>query len=73
MFAHGAGAGMNHPFMQRAAEALEARGIATRRFDFPYMQQRRRVPDRQPVLEACYAKVIAGTREAFPSAREHLF
>src|SRR5439155_26429052 len=39
VFAHGAGAGMHHPFMRRAAEALEARGISAHRFDFPYMQR----------------------------------
>jgi predicted alpha/beta-hydrolase family hydrolase len=45
VFAHGAGAGMNHPFMQRAAQALEGRGIATHRFEFPYMQAKKSRPD----------------------------
>ena len=70
---HGAGAGQRSPFMVAFAHALAALGVDVLTFDFPYMQQRRKVPDRQPVLEACYANVIARTREAIPSAREHLF
>ncbi|HET8713775.1 MAG TPA: alpha/beta family hydrolase [Gemmatimonadales bacterium] len=38
VFAHGAGAGMHHPFMERAAQALGAQGIATHRYEFPYMK-----------------------------------
>jgi predicted alpha/beta-hydrolase family hydrolase len=70
---HGAGAGQRSPFMTTFAQALAALGVDILTFDFPYMQQRRKVPDRQPVLEACYAKMIASAREAIPSAREHLF
>jgi hypothetical protein len=70
---HGAGAGQGSPFMVAFAQALAALGLDVLTFDFPYMQQRRKVPDRQPVLEACYAKVIAKAREAIPTARTHLF
>ena len=38
VFAHGAGAGMTHPFMQACAEGLCARGIATLRYQFPFME-----------------------------------
>jgi predicted alpha/beta-hydrolase family hydrolase len=70
---HGAGAGQRSPFMTAFAQALAALGADILTFDFPYMQQHRKVPDRQPVLETCYAKAIARAREAIPSAREHLF
>jgi predicted alpha/beta-hydrolase family hydrolase len=45
LFAHGAGAGMAHPFMAAVAAELAARGIATLRYQFPYMEQRARRPD----------------------------
>src|SRR5204862_419219 len=65
VFAHGAGAGMNHPFMQRAAEALEARGIATHRFDFPYMQPKKSRPDPPAVAEEAVRQAVA------EAARQH--
>lgn len=49
-FAHGAGAGIHHPFMRATAERLAARGVATLRYQFPYMQLGRRPPDRPSVL-----------------------
>ena len=54
-FAHGAGAGIEHPFMSDMAQRLAGRGIATFRYHFPYMEARalsgrRRPPDRPPVL-----------------------
>jgi predicted alpha/beta-hydrolase family hydrolase len=48
--AHGAGAGMGHPFLAGVAEGLAADGVTTLRFDFPYMQEGRRHPDRPSVL-----------------------
>ncbi len=59
VFAHGAGAGMQHAFMNRMAEALLDAGIATLRFQFPYMERGRKPPDRQPVLVATIARVAA--------------
>src|ERR1700722_17628318 len=41
LFAHGAGAAMDSPFMQRVAEGLAASGVRVIRFEFPYMQRRR--------------------------------
>jgi len=73
ILAHGAGAGQRSPFVVAFAQALAALGVDILTFDFPYMEQRRRVPDRQPVLEACYARAIAHAREVMPSARQHLF
>ncbi|KHL01915.1 alpha/beta hydrolase family protein [Sinomonas humi] len=48
VLAHGAGAGMDHPFMVGFAEALTGLGIATLRFNFAYMEAGKRVPDRAP-------------------------
>jgi len=61
---HGAGAGMSHPFMEAIATALAARGIATLRYQFPYMEAGRRAPDRAPRLVA--------TVRAAVTAAEHL-
>ncbi len=57
VFAHGAGAGMQHVFMNRMAQALLDAGIATLRFQFPYMAQQRKAPDRKPVLVATIARI----------------
>jgi uncharacterized protein len=58
--AHGAGAGQRSPFMSAFAEAMRARGVTTVTFDFPYIQHRRRAPDRPPVLEAAWRAVVEG-------------
>ena len=57
VLAHGAGAGQHHPFMTAMAALLAARGIGVVTFDFPYLHDGRKVPDRAPVLEACFAAV----------------
>lgn len=61
--AHGAGAGMDHPFLIGFSDALNAAGLATMRFNFPYMDQGKRFPDRPP-------KAIAAWREVMASAEE---
>jgi predicted alpha/beta-hydrolase family hydrolase len=61
VLAHGAGAGMHHPFLQRLCEELNGAEIATLRYQFPYMERRRGAPDRPPVLTAT---VAAAAREA---------
>ncbi len=67
VFAHGAGAGMTHPFMAAIAESLDGRGIATLRYQFPYMESGRGAPDRQPVLLATVrAAVAAGLDVGLP-------
>ncbi len=43
--AHGAGAGMTHPFMVAVADGLAARGVATLRYQFPYMERGSKRPD----------------------------
>jgi hypothetical protein len=50
VLAHGAGAGMEHPFMAGAAEGLVRGGVSTMRFNFPYVEEGRRSPDRPPIL-----------------------
>ena len=60
VLAHGAGAGMEHPFMSAAAAGLAERGIATWRYQFPYMERRARRPD-PPAL--CHATVRAAVAE----------
>lgn len=52
VLAHGAGAGMEHPFMDAIARRLADRGIATFRYRFPYMEAGRKRPDRAPILQA---------------------
>jgi uncharacterized protein len=65
VLAHGAGAGMRHPFMQALATELAAVNVATLRFQFPYMEQQRKIPDRPPVLTAT---IVAAVRTAFDAA-----
>ena len=61
VLAHGAGAGMDHPFMRAAADELCALGIATLRYQFPYMERRAHRPDPPPL---CHATVRAALAEA---------
>lgn len=61
VLAHGAGAGQHHPFMTAVASLLAARGIDVVTFDFNYMHERRKVPDRAPALESCFGHVIDWT------------
>lgn len=64
VLAHGAGAGMEHPFMSAIASAVRERGIATLRYNFPYMDGPRRRLDPKPVLHATVrAAVELGGRE----------
>ena len=58
VLAHGAGAGQRHPFMVTVARGLAERGIDVVTFDFPYMREKRKVPDKAPVLEAAFADVL---------------
>lgn len=52
MLAHGAGAGMRHEFMDAISDALAERGIATLRYEFPYMRAGRARPDKPELAEA---------------------
>ena len=64
VLAHGAGAGMDTPFMNAFATRLASRGFRVARFEFPYMAGyrqtgKRRPPDREPVLRETWLKVVA--------------
>jgi predicted alpha/beta-hydrolase family hydrolase len=61
VLAHGAGAGMEHPSMQAIAAGLAERGVATLRYQFPYIERKSRRPD-PPAL--CHATVRAAVAEA---------
>jgi len=52
VFAHGAGAGMAHPFMETFAAELAAQGVASLRYQFPYMERRSRRPDPPQLAQA---------------------
>jgi predicted alpha/beta-hydrolase family hydrolase len=62
VLAHGAGAGQQHPFMTAVATGFAARGVDVVTFDFPYMRERRKVPDRAPVLEKAFLEVVGAAR-----------
>jgi predicted alpha/beta-hydrolase family hydrolase len=66
ILAHGAGAGMRHPFMQKLATELGAVNIATLRYQFPYMEQKRRVPDAPAVLTATVAAAKRAASQMAP-------
>jgi len=66
VFAHGAGAGMRHPFMKNVAEGLAARGIAVLRYQFPYMEAGSGRPDRPPVAHATVRAAVATAAMALP-------
>jgi len=59
VLAHGAGAGMTHPFMVSIAEGLAARGIASLRYQFPYMEQDSKRPDAPKLAQATVRAVAA--------------
>ena len=66
VLAHGAGAGMRHRFMEAIAEGLARRGMATLRYQFPYMETGGRRPDPPGVLEATVRAAVNAARELLP-------
>ena len=52
MLAHGAGAGMTHPFLEGVSAELEERGVATLRYQFPFMEKGSRRPDPPSIAHA---------------------
>lgn len=66
VLAHGAGAGMSHPFMENLADELAAAGVATLRYQFPYMEERRRVPDAPAVLTAAVVAAVGAAAKDAP-------
>jgi predicted alpha/beta-hydrolase family hydrolase len=70
---HGAGAGQQSTFMVDFARSVSRLGIDVVTFNFLYTEQRRRIPDRGPALEACYRAVIETARTELESAQRFLF
>jgi len=66
VFAHGAGAGMRHAFMQTVADGLAARGVTTLRYQFPYMQRGSRRPDAPSLAHATVRAACAAAAERLP-------
>jgi uncharacterized protein len=66
VFAHGAGAGMNHPFMDTAASALFDRRLATLRYQFPSMETRAKRPDPPAVAQAAVRAAVGAARRHCP-------
>jgi len=66
VLAHGAGAGMTHPFMATVAEELAARGIATLRYQFPYMERGGKRPDPPALAQATVRAAVAAALAALP-------
>jgi predicted alpha/beta-hydrolase family hydrolase len=66
VLAHGAGAGMTHPFMNAVAAELAQRGVATLRYQFPYMEQGRKRPDLPRVAHATVRAAAGTARRHFP-------
>ena len=66
VLAHGAGAGMRHPFLERVAVALAERGVATLRYQFLYMEQQQRRPDPPAIACAAVRAAVAAAARAAP-------
>src|SRR5579872_1861354 len=66
VFAHGAGAGMTHSFMEAFAAGLSERGIASLRYQFSYMEKGSKRPDPPAVAQAAVRAAVAKAAEIFP-------
>ena len=66
VFAHGAGAGMTHAFMEQVAAGLCARGIATLRYQFSYMEKGSKRPDTPPLAHAVVRAAVAEAARSCP-------
>ena len=66
VLAHGAGAGMTHAFMTAVAQGLVARGIATLRYQFPYMERGSRRPDTPRVAHAAVRAAVVEAAQRLP-------
>ena len=66
VLAHGAGAGMRHPFLESIAQSLFDRGVATLRYEFAYMEQHKSRPDSPAVAAARVREAVARARAEWP-------
>jgi predicted alpha/beta-hydrolase family hydrolase len=69
VFAHGAGAGMNHPFMTALSKEMAALEVGTLRFNFPFTEQKKKRPDVPAVAHKTIEAAIQKAKELFPSTR----
>lgn len=69
VFAHGAGAGMTHPFMAAVADGLAERNIATLRYQFPYMELGKKRTDTPPTAHAAVRAAVAHAVQLFGPLR----
>ena len=67
VFAHGAGAGMDHGFMASMAQALAAREVATLRYQFPYMERGSKRPDPPRIAHAAVRAAVAEAGHRLPT------
>jgi predicted alpha/beta-hydrolase family hydrolase len=67
VMAHGAGAGMTHPFMASVASGLSDRGVATLRYQFPFMEHGSRRPDRPTLAQATVRAAVAEATRLLPA------
>jgi predicted alpha/beta-hydrolase family hydrolase len=73
IIAHGAGNDMNSAFISYLHEKIAEQNILTIKFNFPYMEQGRKAPDRAPVLEATWEKILALALKKTPLSTEQIF
>ena len=66
VFAHGAGTGMDHPFMTSLARELAERRVATLRFQFPYMQKSQKRPDPAPIAQGAVRAAVTEAARRLP-------
>src|SRR5262245_13014812 len=66
VLAHGAGAGMSHPFMASVAKGLAERGMATLRYQFPYMEQGSKRPDAPKLAQATVRAAVLEASRLLP-------
>jgi len=66
VLAHGAGAGMKHPFMAAVADGLGERGIASLRYQFVYMERGSKRPDPPKLAHAAVRAAVAAAQNAVP-------
>ena len=66
VLAHGAGAGMRHPFLESIAQSLFDRGVATLRYEFAYMEQHKSRPDSPAVAAARVREAVERARAEWP-------
>src|SRR5438477_12589703 len=69
VFAHGAGAGMTHPSMEAVSAGLGERGVATLRYQFPYMEKGSKRPDPPAIAQAAVRAAVAEAGRRAPKLK----